>query len=193
MLVSLGVYSLYINQSNLNIFLLILLFRNLTKLWFGIRSSCVETVQFYTIMAWTPSITSLMMVLDSSKCKPKKKKFQPKPGLDVIYIRSVIGITIIAKINVKRKKIHNCVITTSSQSVLVITWFWVQFGVEKHKQIFQRQRNCLSLYGKCNLWALKNLQVLITPNLQEKSCYYLLITYSQAKPDKILKACACCL
>ena len=145
MLVSLGVYSLYINQSNLNIFLLILLFRNLTKLWFGIRSSCVETVQFYTIMAWTPSITSLMMVLDSSKCKPKKKKFQPKPGLDVICIRSVIGITIIAKINVKRKKIHNCVITASSQSVLVKTWFWVQFGVEKHKQIFQRQRNCISL------------------------------------------------
>ena len=131
MLVSLGVYSLYINQSNLNVFLLILLFRNLTKLWFGIRSSCVETVQFYTIMAWTPSITSLMMVLGSSKCKPKKKKFQPKPGLDVIYIRSVIGITIIAKINVKRKKSttvlslhHHYIITISIGNNMISRAIW---------------------------------------------------------------------
>ena len=31
------------------------------------------------------------------------------------------------------------------QSVSVITWFWVEFGVNKHKQCFQWQQKCTNL------------------------------------------------
>lgn len=44
-----------------------LLIRNLIKWWYGTRSSYVETMLFWTIMAWIQSTTSLTMVLDSSE------------------------------------------------------------------------------------------------------------------------------
>ena len=37
----------------------------------------------------------------------------------------------------------------------------MQFGVNKHELIIQRQQNCTNPWGKNNLWSLKNLPVLI--------------------------------
>ena len=48
--------------------------------------------------------------------------------------------------------------------ILVLTWFRVQLGVNKHEQIFKRQQN---------------LQFTYYIKLQMKSCYFLLIIYEK--------------
>ena len=62
-------------------------------------------------------------------------------------------------------------------SVLLISnhmIFLVQFGINKHLQIFLKTTNCTRPTGSCNFVSLsKNLLVLIYSKLHSKPCYYL--------------------
>ena len=66
-------------------------------------------------------------------------------------------------------EIVTCILLTSNQII-----FLVQFGINKHSQIFQRLQIALALTGSCNfLKSLKNLLVLIYSKLHSKSFDYL--------------------
>ena len=61
-----------------------------------------------------------------------------------------------------------------------ITWFWVQFGINKHEYIFQRLTKCgvFEKFTSAHLFQIA----------QEKSCDYLLITYTNEKISRCLSS-----
>ena len=75
----------------------------------------------------------------------------------------------------------------------------MQFSVNEHQWICQRQQNCTSdncTIGQVQMSSLKNLQVLITPNIAREIMLLLVNdvhekTLQKSKTDKILKACTC--
>ena len=62
--------------------------------------------------------------------------------------------------------------------VLVITWFWVQFGTNKHKWIFQRPTKVHEPIGQVHFVVFENFtSAYLFQIARGKSCDYLLIIY----------------